>query len=191
MIRYLLGLFILLWVIPVYAIRIGFLAPAFTLPDISGEPISLFDFRGKYVVLEWFNPDCLVVQRHYQKKTMRQLALNYMGREVIWLAINSTYYMTQEDNKRWKDINLLHYRLLSDFEGQVSRRYQVKTMPQFYIINPAGILIYSGAIDNDPLGNHTRPLNYIQLALEEALMGKPISQPQTLPYGCLIKYAPY
>lgn len=184
----LIMILLLAWTTPAHAIKIGFRAPPFTLPNTHGELISLSDFKGKHVVLEWFNPDCRTVQRHYQKKNMRQLALNYMGREVIWLAINSTYYMTQEDNKRWKDVNLLHYRLLNDSSGEVARLYQVQNTPQMYVINPSGILIYMGAIDNDPIGNQPQPFNYVQAALEDSLAGRSVTYPQTQPYGCLVKY---
>ncbi len=183
-------LFVLLmvWMPAVYAVRIGSPAPEFTLPEAGGEEISLFDFRGKHVVLEWFNPDCVDVQRHYKRKTMRKLALNHRGQEVIWLAINSTHYMTPEDNNRWKDINRLDYRLLGDFDGIVGKRFSAKMTPQMYIINPDGILIYNGAIDNDPKGEKNWPFNYVQAALNKSLVGLPINQPKTEPYGCLVKY---
>ena len=172
----------------VQAAGIGFPAPDFTLREAGGEEISLFDFRGKHVVLEWFNPDCVEVQRHYKRKTMRQLARSHRGQEVIWLAINSTHYMAPEENIRWKDINRLDYRLLGDFDGTVGKRYQAKMTPQLYIINPDGILIYNGAIDNDPKGEKNWPFNYVQAALKESLAGLPVSRPKTEPYGCLVKY---
>ncbi|EDN68401.1 conserved hypothetical protein [Beggiatoa sp. PS] len=181
----------ILWLVSiktVYALTVGLPAPPFTLPDTGGEMISLSDFRGKHIVLEWFNPDCVRVQQHYQRQTMRQLALKYTGKEVIWLAINSTHYMTFEDNVRWKDVHWLHYRLLGDFKGEVGRRYQAEKTPQIYIINPKGILIYKGAIDSDSIGEKLKPFNYVEAALIESLAGKAVSIPETQPYGCLVKY---
>ncbi len=189
--RSLFQIFCLLMACAVHAVEIGKPAPNFTLKDSGGEIISLSDFRGKHVVLEWFNPDCVRVQRHYQQKTMRKLARQYMGRNVIWLAINSTYYMRKEDNVRWKDTNRLHYRLLGDFSGDVARLYQAKTTPHIYIINPTGILIYQGAIDNDLLGTKAMPFKYVQVVLDKSLQGKPIIPSKTKPYGCLVKYYPY
>lgn len=167
---------------------LGKLAPNFTLIDTGKERISLHDFKGKHVVLEWFNPDCRRVQQHYQNKSMQNLLKKYAGKEVIWLGINSSYYMGQDDNKRWKDINLLSYRLLGDFTGEVGRLYQVKTTPQMYVINPAGILIYQGAFDNNPEGDKAKSINYVEQALNESLANKTISKAETEPYGCLVKY---
>ncbi len=174
----------------VYAVSVGKLAPAFSLQNTVGETISLFDFRGKHVVLEWFNPDCVCVQRHSQRKTMLNLALHYSGMEVIWLAINSTFYMKTEDNIRWKDTNRLHYRILSDFSGKVAKLYQVEKTPQMFVINPAGFLIYKGAIDNGyPVFSQSKVFNYVRAALEESLAAQPVNHPETQPYGCWVKYA--
>ncbi|MDM8557517.1 redoxin domain-containing protein [Candidatus Parabeggiatoa sp. HSG14] len=181
-------IFLMVWTPIVEAVRVDFLAPSFTLLDTRGAPISLSDFRGKHIVLEWFNPDCRIVQRHYQDKTMHWLASNYISQEVIWLAINSTYYMTQEDNIRWKDTKGLHYHLLGDFTGEVAKLYQAKRTPQMYVIDPRGILIYKGAIDDNSSENKQWILNYVQSALDESLADMPISHPKTEPYGCLVKY---
>lgn len=164
------------------------LAPNFTLIDSVGESISLHDFKGKYVILEWFNPDCRRVQQHYQNKSMQKLLKKYSGKEVIWLAINSSHYMNQEDNKRWRDVNSLSYRLLGDFTGEIGKIYQAKTTPQMYIINPIGVLIYQGAFDDNPEGDKSESINYVEIALDEALADKPISKPEIEPYGCLVKY---
>ena len=97
--------------------------------------------------------------------------------------------MTPEDNIRWKDINRLDYRFLGDFDGAVGKRYQAKMTPQMYIINPDGILIYNGAIDNDPTGEKNRPfINYVGDALKKSLAGEPVNLSETEPYGCLVKY---
>ncbi|HHB91853.1 MAG TPA: redoxin domain-containing protein [Thioploca sp.] len=173
---------------PIIPNLLGKLAPNFTLIDSGGESISLRDFKGKHVVLEWFNPDCRRVQQHYQNNSMQKLLKKYSGKEVIWLAINSSYYMNQEDNKRWRDVNSLSYRLLGDFTGKVGKLYQARTTPQVYIINPIGILIYQGAFDDNPEGDKSEPINYVEMALDESLAGKPISKPEVEPYGCSVKY---
>lgn len=179
----------MVWHPIVYAINVGKLAPAFNLPNTVGENISLFDFRGKHVVLEWFNPDCVCVQRHYQQKTMQEIAKKYKGQEVIWLAVNSTYYMMTEDNLQWKETKSLSYRLLGDFSGQVARLYQAEKTPQIFIIDPDGILIYKGAIDNGLAPYQPRFFNYVQAALKESLANKLVTYSETKPYGCSIKYA--
>ncbi len=183
--------FLMVWSNAVPAVMLGFQVRQFTLVDSYGNIINLSDFRGKYVVLEWFDPDCVRVQQHYEQDTMRQLALNYMGMDVVWLAINSTYYMDQEDNIRWQDIYYLPYRLLGDFSGDVAKRYDVETIPQMYLIDPYGTLIYKGAFESEYGGYNAKPFNYVQAALEESLAGLPVSIPKTTPSGCYVKYPYY
>ncbi len=183
---YWLSLLLSIWNISAYAVTVGQPAPDFTLVDTSQEPISLTDFYGKYVVLEWFNPHCRAVQRH--REILRKLAYHYQWQGVIWLGINSTHYMTQEDNLMWQETNRLNYRILADFTGETARRYQVKITPQIYIVNPMGIVIYSGAIDDNVRGDKSQPVNYVTAALEEILADKLITYSQTKPYGCLVQY---
>ena len=96
--------------------------------------------------------------------------------------------MNQEDNSRWKETNFLHYRVLGDFSGEVAKLYQVEKTPQIFIINPSGILIYKGAIDDNAQEDNPEPFNYVQAVLEESLAGQSISYPKTEPYGCLVNY---
>lgn len=186
--KYLSGVSLLLslWSISVYAVNVGYPAPDFALLDTSNEPISLTDFRGKYVVLEWFNPHCRAVQQH--REVVRKLAHHYQWQGIIWLGINSTHYMTQEDNLMWKETNQLNYRILADFNGEAARRYQVKMTPQIYIVNPRGMVIYSGAVDDNVRGDKSQPFNYVAVALEKILTAQPITYSQTWTYGCLVQY---
>ncbi|BAP56655.1 hypothetical protein THII_2358 [Thioploca ingrica] len=183
---YVLFLLLVGWSGSTHAVNVGYPAPDFTLFDTSEEPISLTDFRGKYVVLEWFNPHCRAVQQH--REIVRKLAHHYQWRGIIWLGINSTHYMTQEDNLMWQETNRLNYRILDDFTGETARRYQVKITPQVYIVNPMGIVIYSGAVDDNVRGDKSQPFNYVAVALEEILTDQPITYSQTQPYGCLVQY---
>ena len=166
--------------------QIGMPVNNFTLSDSWGEDVSLSDFLGKYVVLEFFNPDCPAVKRHYEQKTMQNLAYDFLSHDVVWLAINSTHYMTQEDNQRWRQLNQIFYRVLDDRLGLVGQALQAEMTPQLFIINPQGILVYRGGIDNAPEGVST--YNYVQAALEELLAEVPITYPETPAYGCAVKY---
>lgn len=169
---------------------VGALAPTFTLEDQSGKKVSLADFAGKIVVLEWVNPDCPFVQRHYKAKTMITLAEKYRPKGVIWLAINTTRYMNKDTNKQWVAQHRLPYPILDDHLGHVGKLYGAKTTPHMFIIDQLGKLVYAGAIDDDPGGiKGKEAVNYVERALEELLAGKPVSQPQTKPYGCTVKYA--
>ena len=163
-------------------------APGFTLEDQSGSIVSLSDFGGKMVVLEWLNPDCPFVQRHYKAKTMTTLAEKYG--DVVWIAINSTHYMTKEDDKTWVEKYNLSYPILDDNPGKVGRVYGAKTTPHMFIIDKSGILVYQGAIDDDPGGSKKgNALNYVNKALEEIQAGRAVTVSQTKPYGCSVKYS--
>lgn len=170
---------------------VGVAAPGFSLEDQTGKKVSLSDFSGKkIVVLEWINPDCPYVQRHYKAATMKSLAEKYKDKGVVWLAINTTHYMNKETNQKWITDYQLPYQILDDHEGTVGRLYGAKTTPHMFIIDKSGKLVYQGAIDDDPRGNKgENKVNYVAKALDELLAGKPISMSETKPYGCSVKYA--
>jgi peroxiredoxin len=171
------------------ATAVGSPAPDFTLEDQDGSKVSLSDFSGKVVVLEWFNGDCPYVQRHYEEETMAKLSSKYKDKEVVWLAINSTHYATKEQNKEWKEKYNLLYPILSDNSGEVGKLYAAKTTPHMYIIDKTGELVYAGGIDDDPGGDSQERNNYVKKALKEVLAGNPVSIPESKPYGCSVKYA--
>ena len=170
-------------------VSVGDTAPPFTLADSAGNQVSLSDFEGKIVVLEWLNPDCPFVQRHYKAGTMKNLATQYAGEGVVWLTINSTNYMDGAANGKFKADNGLPYTILVDQSGDVGHLYDAKTTPHMYIIDGTGTLVYIGAIDDDPRGNKGDPaVNYVAVALDEVLAGKSVTTAETKPYGCSVKY---
>jgi len=185
---------------------------AFTLLDQDGNKVMMSQFRGQVVVLEWVNFDCPFSRRHYEQGTFRKLCKKYkygvLGAKpaqtqpqppsrkkrvkkqtVVWLAINSTHYWTVERNPQANEKYKVPYPILDDHQGKVGRIYGAKTTPHIFIKAPDGTLAYQGAIDDDPGGKKEEPLNYVAQALEEILTGKPVSQPETRPYGCSVKYA--
>lgn len=168
---------------------IGAKAPDFTLQDQNGKTVSLQDFAGKIVVLEWTNPLCPFVQRHYQQKTMQTLASQFESKNVDWLAINSTSSATNDSNKQWAEAQSISYPILNDSGGTTGKAYHATNTPDMYVIGTDGTLLYEGAIDNDKDGDKTTDkVNYVHQALDEILSGKPVSTPQTKPYGCGVKY---
>jgi len=170
-------------------VSVGDPAPDFTLTDSAGNEVSLSDFEGKIVVLEWLNPDCPFVQRHYKAGTMKDLATKYDGEGVVWLTINSTNYMDGAANAKFKADNSLPYTILVDQAGDVGHLYGAKTTPHMYIIDGSGSLVYIGAIDDDPRGNKGEPaVNYVAVALDEVLAGESVTNAETKPYGCSVKY---
>lgn len=167
----------------------GSAAPAFSLEDQSGNKVSLSDFAGKIVVLEWINPDCPFVVRHAKAQTMKALADKYAGKNVVWVGINSTHYANKETNAKWISSYSLPYIVLDDHMGEVGRAYGAKTTPHMYIIDGGGNLVYQGGIDDDPQGSKGgSAVNYVDKALEELTSGKQVSMAQTKPYGCSVKY---
>ncbi len=170
-------------------VMIGAKAPNFTLQNQNGKNVSLSDFSGRIVVLEWTNPNCPFVQRHYKVKTMQTLAGDYAGRNVAWLAINSTKDTTNETDKQWADEQQISYPILNDVDTTVGKEYHATNTPEMFIIGTDGSLLYKGAIDNDPDGDRTDgKVNYVQNALDEILGGKAVSTPETKPYGCGVHY---
>lgn len=167
--------------------RVGGAAPAFSLVDEEGATHSLVDYRGKTVVLEWTNPGCPYVKRHYRADTMEKLA-EHFDNDVIWLAVNSTNGNTPEDSREWKKEQGFAYATLQDSEGSVGHLYGAKTTPDMFVIDGNGVLRYAGAIDDDPRGRGEAPTNYVDAALKAVMAGASPDPSQTKPYGCSVKY---
>ncbi len=169
---------------------IGLKAPAFVLKDHNGEAVNLSDHYGKIVVLEWTNYDCPFVKRHYEAGTMTTLADKFKADGVIWLAINSTEYATAANNKKWVAEQELSYPVLNDSDGAVARVYDARTTPQMYIIDAGGVLVYKGAIDDDPRGAKDGwAINYVDRTVQAILSNKSVEISETKPYGCTVKYS--
>ncbi len=166
-------------------------APSFELSSFDGKTVSLSDYRGKIVVLEWMNFECPFSLYHYEtKNTMVELANKYKGKNVVWLVVNSTSHTTPEPNKTFAKRHGLPYLILDDRSGEVGRAYGAETTPHMYIINPRGNIVYEGAIDDSPMGRKKEGvINYVDNALAELTARKSVSTPKTKPYGCTVKYA--
>ena len=173
------------------AAKIGEAAPAFTLHDTDGKSVSLSDFAGKTVVLEWVNPDCPFVVRHYNLDTMTKLA--EANKDVVWLAIATGATADAESLKTFKTKEGISYPILLDPDGSTGKAYGAKKTPHMYIVDKAGKLAYAGGIDDQEVGEPNAPLkegtvNYVEKALKEIADGKPVSQAETKAYGCGVKY---
>lgn len=166
----------------------------FTLKDLDGESVSLSDYEGKIVVLEWTNYDCPFVKAHYAPDalTTAKLARKYADKNVVWLTINSTHYATAESTKKWAEPLDLPQKVLMDPDGKVGKLYGAETTPHIFILDSNGDIAYQGALDNAPLGKvqNGEYVNYAQQAIEELTAGKPVTVKQTTPYGCSVKYPP-
>jgi len=176
---------------------VGQAAPDFTLKDASGKAVKLSDYRGKFVVLEWTNPGCPYVKKHYNTGNMGATQADATGRGAVWLSINSTAKGAWDYMEPAKVLAWQHERkgrpsaLLADEEGTVGRAYGARTTPHMYIVDPQGKLVYAGGIDSIPSSDPDdikKATNYVRQGLAEAMAGKAISSPATRPYGCSIKY---
>jgi peroxiredoxin len=169
---------------------VGDIAPAFRLADAKEHEVSLKDFKGEIVVLEWVNPDCPFVKRHYKEGTMKELVSAYGDRGVVWLTINSTNYMDRAVNASFAEAEGIEWPILVDQDGTVGHAYGAATTPHMFVIDTSGKIVYEGAIDDDPRGDKEAEarVNYVADALDELLAGKVVSTPETKPYGCSVKY---
>ena len=180
------------------AATVGQPAPAFTATDTSGKTVSLADFKGKHVVLEWVNPGCPYVVKHYSSANMQGTQKDATAKGVVWLSVNSTAtehgdYKPPAAMAQWmQSQKAAATATLMDADGKVGRAYGARTTPHMYVIDPAGKLVYAGAIDNKPSSNPAdtaTATNHVKVALAELLAGKPVSTPVTRPYGCSVKYS--
>lgn len=179
------------------AVETGQPAPDFSTADLQGNPRALSEFKGKFVVLEWFNYDCPFVKKHYSTGNMQNLQKTYAEKGVIWFSINSSApgkqgnYPPDQMKKMSEDWSTASTEILLDPDGTVGKMYGAKTTPHLFIIAPEGKLIYMGAIDDRPSTNPEDvkgATNYVQKALDEAMNGQEVSEPVTQSYGCSVKY---
>lgn len=169
--------------------KVGTAAPAFSSTATTGKTVSLADYAGKVVVLEWTNPDCPFVQRHYDAKTMTTLADAWKGKDVVWIAVDSTNYATDESDRAWREEQHIPYPIVGDRSGAIGTSYGARTTPHMFVIDQKGTVVYQGAIDDDPSGdNGGKATNYVAAALEDVTAGKPVRTAETKSYGCSVKY---
>ncbi|WP_428267773.1 redoxin family protein [Haliangium sp.] len=174
---------------------VGKPAPDFTLTDVNGKKVKLSDFKGKTVVLEWFNPQCPFVKYAHGEGPLKDASKKpgAGNADVVWLAINSGAAGKQgngvELNKQARADWKMDYPVLIDDSGKVGRMYDAKTTPHMYVVDAKGTLVYRGALDSAPLGRAKGGVvNYVQAALDDLAAGRPVATAETQSYGCGVKY---
>jgi peroxiredoxin len=182
-----------------HAADVGKPAPDFTLTDVNGKTVKLADFKGKHVVLEWTNPNCPFVVKHYGSNNMQGLQKDKTAKNVVWLSVNSTAKSHQDymapaalSSKMIGEWKAAPTGLLMDESGAVGKSYQAKTTPHMYVIDPKGTLVFAGGIDDKRSANPADikgAKNFVRAALDESMAGKPVSTPTATPYGCSVKYS--
>jgi len=167
-------------------------APDFALANYDGKTVKLSDYKGKIVVLEWFNYECPFARYNYEKTTaVNDLVNKFKNKGVVFLAINSTGHQTTEKNKEFAEQFKVSHPILNDSPGTVGKAYGAETTPHIFIIDAKSNIVYNGALDNAPLGKVTegeKYVNYVDKALTELTAGKMVSTAETKPYGCSVKY---
>lgn len=179
------------------ATEVGQPAPDFSVMDSNGKTQTLSEHKGKFVVLEWLNYDCPFVKKHYGAGNMQKLQKEYAAKGVVWLSINSSSpgkqgnFSAEEINEKVAERDAAPTAYLMDQTGKTGKAYGAKTTPHMFIVNPEGVLIYKGGIDDKP---STDPAdipgakNYVAQALDEAMSGNPVTESSTDSYGCGVKY---
>lgn len=175
----------------------GQAAPAFETKDANGKDQKLSAYKGKWVVLEWTNKDCPFVRKHYESKNMQTLQKTYTQKGVTWLSVLSSSkgkqgYLEAADAKaNAATVGASPSALLLDPTGTIGKAYGAKTTPHMFVIDPKGVVVYAGAIDDNNSADPSviaKSKNYVAAALDAGLAGKPIETATSQPYGCSVKY---
>jgi peroxiredoxin len=176
---------------------VGNAAPDFSVSDSKGKTQSVSQYKGKYVVLEWFNPDCPFVKKHYGSGNMQKLQEEFTGKGVVWLSVDSSAsgkegnLTAEQAEKKMAELKMHSSALLLDQDGKAGQAYGAKNTPHMFVINPDGKLIYAGAIDSKATPNPAdipTATNYVKAALDESMAGKAVTTSSSRPYGCSVKY---
>jgi peroxiredoxin len=176
---------------------VGTTAPDFSLTDSKGKTQTVSQYKGKYVVLEWFNPECPFVKKHYGSGNMQKLQEEFTAKGVVWLSVDSSapglegYLTAEQAEKKIAEWKTKQTALVLDPDGKAGRSYGAKNTPHMFVINPEGKIVYEGAIDSKATPNPSdiaSSTNYVKVALEESMGGKTVSTANTKPYGCSVKY---
>lgn len=178
-------------------VKVNDAAPNFKLPAVQQATVSLSDYKGKYVVLEWTNYECPFVKKHYNSHNMQTLQSEYTKKGVVWISINSSAkgkqgnFSKDEWLKQIEEQNSNATVVALDEDGKVGKLYGAKTTPTMVVINPNGKVIYKGAIDDKATFDSediATAKNYVRAALDESMAGKKVTVAETESYGCSVKY---
>ncbi len=188
----------LLIAIPAIAATVGEPAPGFTATDTNGVTHSLSDFDGKTVVLEWNNPECPYVVKHYKSGNMQSLQEKWTDKGVVWIRVNSGapgkqgHLTPEQANELAAENNVAATATILDENGEVGKKYDAKTTPHMYVIDGDGMLVYAGAIDSInsfDTADIADATNYVDQALTAVMNDQPVETANTRAYGCSVKYA--
>ena len=176
---------------------VGHAAPDFSVTDTNGQERSLAGLSGKFVVVEWFNPECPFVKKQYDSGTMQALQQDATAKGVVWLSVDSSapgkqgHVSPEQANAFMQAQGGAPTAIILDADGTLGHRYGARTTPHVFVVGPDGTVLYNGAIDSTPStdpADIASSTNYVRQALDEVLAGEPVSVPSSQPYGCSVKY---
>lgn len=180
------------------AAEVGKEAPAFTAKNVKNEDVSLSDYKGKVVVLEWVNFSCPFVKKHYSSKNMQKLQADYTAKDVVWLTVNSSaedkkgaYLEPSKLAEKCTEEGSKASQVIVDSDGAVGKAYGAKVTPHMMIVAKDGTLAYSGAIDSKASTEVADIESAVPLfanALDAVMAGKEVANAKNEPYGCGVKY---
>lgn len=191
--------FIFLLSTQLWAINPGENAVDFELKNQMDKTIKLSDYKGKYIILEWYNRGCPYVKKHYSGGNMQAMQKLYAANEqVVWLSIVSStqgkqgYFASAKQSLEQMQVSASKAdHVLRDLDGKVGQAYQAKTTPHMFIIDPNFKIRYVGAIDSiasaDP-ADIKKADNYVTMAMSKLMLGENPKPSKTRPYGCSVKY---
>ena len=178
------------------AAEVGQPAPDFTGTDINGKTVHLSYYKGKLVILESYNQDCPYCHNHFKTGAMQELQKEMTAKGIIWLMVNSvnphnsSHRTPEQARAEWTQYKMNATAWIDDGSGDIGRLYGMLTTPHMFVIDKSGVLVYDGAIDDqpDPFHDPHKAHNYVRDAVEKTLAGEKVAPAKTKPYGCAVKY---
>jgi peroxiredoxin len=172
--------------------KVGTAAPEFNLTSVDGKAVKLSDYKGKIVVIEWFNPGCPWIVGTHKSGAFKNLTDKY-GKDVTFLAINSSAKgqegsdkdMNAKMAKEWN----VSYPVLLDGDGKVGHAYGAKTTPHMFVIGTDGKVAYNGALDDRTKPDEAGKTNYVANAIDALMKHETVATSETKPFGCPVKYS--
>jgi peroxiredoxin len=181
------------------AIEPDSVSPNWSVAGSDGKTHQLSEYKGKTVVLEWFNFGCPYVKKHYESQNMQELQkFATKNPNLVWLSVVSSaegkqghFTTAAEAEAKKKELGSAATLLLLDKDGKLGHLYEAMTTPHMFILNGKGEVAYQGAIDSIPTPEKSdiaKATPYFKNALEAVLQGKAVAMKRTKAYGCSVKY---
>ena len=167
-----------------------------TLTDLDGKSLKFKDLRGKVVLLHFWSTTCPyektadpkfteLEKRWKDKKDVAMVTINANGTEIGPDAKDTASY--DAIRKHMKEKNLA-FPVYADHGNKVADMFQAQCTPHCFVLDKKGVIVYAGALDDDPKGDKGEATqHYARDAVEAVLAGQEVKVKESKPYGCSIK----